>query len=91
MCRACGFPAAAGHWTDAGGKTPHERLRIRFARVSSLNAVLKNHGFCVTDNGVIPGLQLRDRHGRTLLCNTLEDVWAAFESLSGAAFDPLLP
>ena len=91
MCNACGFPPAVGHWTDAGGKTPHERLRIRFDRVAVLNAALKSHGFSVTDNGVIPGLQLRDGQGRVLLCDTLEEVWAAFEALSGTAFDPLMP
>ena len=29
MCSACGFPAAPGHWTDAGAQTPGDRLRLR--------------------------------------------------------------
>ena len=30
MCSACGFPAAPGHWTEAGANTAPDRLRARF-------------------------------------------------------------
>ena len=32
MCSACGFPAAPGHWTEAGAATTLERLRGRLRR-----------------------------------------------------------
>ena len=32
MCSACGYPAAPGHWTEAGAPTAHDRLRAKFRR-----------------------------------------------------------
>jgi len=89
MCSACGFPPAVGHWTDAGGATPAERLRIRFARAALLNDLLKPLGVVAQDLGVMPGVQLSNRTGQTKLCQTLEEVWAQVELLTGAPFDPL--
>jgi len=36
MCSACGFPAAPGHWTEAGAATTLERLRGRLRRAQVL-------------------------------------------------------
>lgn len=89
MCSACGFPPAIGHWTDAGGSNPNERLRIRFRRISTLNAVVKPLGLTARDLGTQPGIQLSDATGRTRHCPTLEDFWNEVSALTGADFDPL--
>lgn len=89
MCSACGFPPAVGHWTDAGGQTPAERLRIRFQRIAVLNSLLDPMGLRTRDTGALPGIQVFDKTGRIRLCHTLEDVWSEVEVLSGTAVDPL--
>lgn len=89
MCSACGFPASVGHWTDAGGKTPQERLRIRFRRVDTLVKFLGPLGLGVRDLGTLPGIQLFDATGRQRHCATLEDVWHHVAELTGRPFDPL--
>lgn len=89
MCSACGFPPAVGHWTDAGGQTPTERLRIRFMRVELLNGLLKPYGLGARDLGVQPGIQVFNGMGQTKLCPTLEDAWDQVESFIGVPFDPL--
>ena len=89
MCSACGFPPAAGHWTDAGGDTPQARLRIRFARAALLNELLKPLGLSARDLGSQPGIQLSNGMGQTKICQTVEDVWEQVELFTGAPFDPL--
>lgn len=89
MCSACGFPPAVGHWTDAGGQTPTERLRIRFARVTLLNELLKPLGLGARDLGVQPGIQVFNGMGQTKLCQTLEEAWDQVEIFTGTPFDPL--
>ena len=44
MCNACGFPAAPGHWTEAGATKPGDKLRARFIRVATLQRILKQYG-----------------------------------------------
>ena len=55
MCSACGFPAAPGHWTDAGAQTPGDRLRyvilddgqvrlMRMIPVAGLAGMLRRDG-----------------------------------------------
>ena len=89
MCSACGFPPAVGHWTDAGGETPHERLRIRSARAALLNNLLKPLGLTARDLGSHPGIQVSNRMGKTKLCQTVEEVWEQVELFTGKPFDPL--
>ena len=89
MCSACGYPPVVGHWTDAGGQTPTERLRIRFARVELLNDLLKPLGLGARDLGVQPGIQVFNGMGQTQLCQTLEEAWEQVEVFTGAPFDPL--
>ncbi|MEM5474711.1 hypothetical protein [Pacificibacter sp. AS14] len=89
MCSACGFPPALGHWTDAGGETAHDRLRIRFSRAALVTKLVQPLGVKVTDLGLQPGLQLSNGTGKTVICDTLEDVWAQIETLTGTPFDPL--
>jgi len=90
MCSACGFPPALGHWTDAGGETAHERLRIRFARVDLLNELLRPLGLSARDLGSQPGIQVSNGMGQTKICQTVEDVWQQVELFTGRAFDPLV-
>ena len=89
MCSACGFPPAVGHWTDAGGATPQERLKIRFARANLINKLLKPLGITATDAGTSPGIHLSNGMGKTVICPTIEDVWRQVEIFTGNPYDPL--
>ena len=89
MCGSCGFPAAPGHWTDAGATTPHERLRERFRRVTLLQKVLRQFGVTAHDGGVVPGIQVMSLSGGQTIVPDLEALWAEVEKLSGQVFDPL--
>ena len=89
MCGSCGFPAAPGHWTDAGATTPHERLRERFRRVTLWQKVLRQFGVTAHDGGVVPGIQVMSLSGGQTIVPDLEALWAEVEKLSGHVFDPL--
>ena len=89
MCGSCGFPAAPGHWTDAGATTPHERLRERFRRVMLLQKVLRQFGVTAHDGGVVPGIQVMSLSGGQTIVPDLEALWAEVKKLSGQVFDPL--
>lgn len=89
MCSACGYPAAPGHWTEAGAATPHDRLRERFRRVQVLKAVLKGSGITAHDGGVIPGIQVISLSGAQTIVPDLEAVWREVEKLRGRPLDPL--
>ena len=89
MCANCGYPAAPGHWTDAGAADPGERMRARFRRARILSAVLRPYGLTAHDNGLIPGVQIATLSGSHAMAHDLTEVWAAAERLSGAPVDPL--
>lgn len=91
MCNACGFPAAPGHWTEAGAATPHDRLRERFRRVLVLQKVLRGSGVTAHDGGMIPGIQVMSLSGAQTIVPDLEALWREVEKLRGRAFDPLEP
>ncbi len=89
MCSGCGAPPLPGHWTDAGGATPADRLRIRAARAQMLARVLAPRQVSVRDGLLVPGLTLTGSGGRQVLVPDLEAVWAAVERLTGRPVDPL--
>ena len=89
MCASCGFPAAPGHWTEAGAATAPDRLRERFRRAQVLQAVLRPYGLSAHDGGLVPGIQIATLAGNQSIVRTLEDVWTLAEQLTGAAIDPL--
>lgn len=89
MCSACGFPAALGHWTEAGAATPHDRLRERFARVQVLQKVLKGSGVSAHDGGMVPGIQVMSLSGAQTIVPDLEALWGEVHALRGRPFDPL--
>ena len=91
MCSACGFPAAPGHWTEAGAPTAHYRLRARFRRAQVLQHVLPAYGLKAFDGGAIPGIQISNMAGNESIVRDLDAVWALAESLSGKPVDPLDP
>ena len=91
MCASCGFPAAPGHWTEAGAATPHDRLRERFRRVQVLKKVLQGTGVTAHDGGVVPGIQVMSLSGAQTIVPDLEALWGVVEKLRGRAFDPLEP
>ena len=91
MCASCGFPAAPGHWTEAGAATAPDRLRQRFRRAQVLQSVLRPFGLTAHDGGLVPGIQIATLSGNQAIVATLEDVWTLAEQLTGSAIDPLDP
>lgn len=89
MCSACGFPAAPGHWTDAGATRPGDRMRVRFIRLAVVNRLLAPYGLSAHDDGATPGLQLFNRTGDRVLVRDLDQLWSEAARLAGAAIDPL--
>ena len=91
MCSACGFPAAPGHWTEAGAATAPERLRARFRRAQVLQAVLPAYGLTASDGMQVQGIQVSTLSGSHAIVRDLEEVWATAERMSGRPVDPLDP
>ena len=91
MCSACGYPAAPGHWTDAGSPTAHDRLRSRMRRARLLQNILPNYGLKAYDGGEIPGIQIMTMTGSQIILRDLDEVWALAEKVSGGPVDPLDP
>jgi hypothetical protein len=89
MCSGCGAPPVPGHWADAGGATPADRLRIRAARAQVLARVLAPHQVTVRDGLLVPGLTLTGSGGRQVLVTDLDALWVAAERLTGRPVDPL--
>jgi hypothetical protein len=89
MCSACGFPAAPGHWTDAGATRPGDKLRVRFARLAIINRLLAPYGLSAHDDGATPGLQLLAPTGERLLVPDMEALWREAARLAKSAIDPL--
>jgi hypothetical protein len=91
MCSACGYPAAPGHWTDAGASTAHDRLRGRMRRAQVLQTVLPLYGLKAHDGGEVPGIQISTFSGNQTIVRDLGEVWALAEKISGGPVDPLDP
>ena len=91
MCSACGYPAAPGHWTEAGAANTGERLRARFRRAQILQRVLSAYGLKAHDGGLVPGIQLSSLTGDQAIVRDLAEVWVAAERMSGKNIDPLDP
>jgi hypothetical protein len=89
MCNACGFPARAGHWTDAGLLTPHDRLRSRFRRAAILARVLRPYGLTAHDDGVTDGITLSSLSGASEIVMRPEDIWLVAERMAGRRIDIL--
>ena len=89
MCSACGFPAAPGHWTDAGATRPGERMRVRFTRLAIVNRLLAPYGLSAHDDGSTPGLQLFAPTGERVLVPDLEAMWQEAGRLARSPIDPL--
>ena len=88
MCNACGFPAAPGHWTEAGATKPGDKLRARFIRVATLQRILKQYGISAFDDGNIPKIQLRASDGTGILVSDLSELWVEVERVIGHPIDP---
>lgn len=89
MCNACGFPARAGHWTDAGLLTAQDRMRARLRRAAVLARVLRRYGVTAHDDGVTDGLVLSTLSGASEIVSRPEDIWPVAERLSGRLIDVL--
>ena len=91
--RACGFPAAPGHWTEAGARNaagPAARPLPPPAGAASRR--FRAYGLTAHDDGVVPGIQIgtpRRRH--QTIVRDLEEVWSVAERLAGRPVDPLDP
>lgn len=91
MCANCGFPAAAGHWTEAGAASAPDRLRSRFRRAQVLQSILPAFGLKAHDGGLVPGIQIATFSGSEVIAGNLDEVWATAERMNGAPIDPLDP
>ena len=91
MCSSCGFPAAPGHWTEAGAANAPDRLRARFRRAQVLQAVLPTYGLTAHDGTLVPGIQISTLSGNQTIVRDLAEVWAAAERMAGGVVDPLDP
>lgn len=92
MCANCGFPAAPGHWTEAGfGNSAHDRVRARFRRVQVLQSILPAFGLTAHDSIQTPGILLGTLTGNQAIVPDLTELWKTAESLGGGAIDPLDP
>jgi hypothetical protein len=89
MCNACGFPARAGHWTDAGLVTAHDRIRARLRRAAVLVRVLRPYGLTAHDDGVTDGMVLSTLSGASEIVMRPEDLWVVAERLAGRPIDLL--
>ncbi len=91
MCSACGYPAAPGHWTEAGAATITDRLRSRFRRADVLQRVLSAYGLKAHDGGLVPGIQISNQFGHETIARDLAEVWATAEQWLAEPIDPLDP
>lgn len=91
MCASCGYPAAPGHWTDAGITERSARLRARFRRAEMLKAILAAYGLTAHDGGLVPGIQIATLTGSQAIVENLTELWAVAEQLAGRPVDPLDP
>ena len=91
MCSSCGYPAAPGHWTEAGTSETHDRLRARFRRAQILKDVLKPFGLSAHDGIHVPGIQLSNLSGSHVIVRDLAELWKEVERMTGAVIDPLDP
>ena len=91
MCASCGFPAATGHWTDAGAASAFDRLRGRLRRASVLRALLSPYGLVVHDDGSSLGFILSTKTGQQIMVANLTELWAVAERMAGRPVDPLEP
>ena len=91
MCSSCGFPAAPGHWSDAGASSTPDKLRARFRRAQVLQAVLSQFGLTAHDSIHVPGIQLSTLSGNHMMVRDLAEVWKEAERMTGAPIDPLDP
>ncbi len=91
MCAGCGFPAAAGPWTDAGAADAGGRLRARHLRLAMLARILRPYGLTVEDPGAVPGLVLARLTGERVAVADLPALWAEAERMLGRPVDPLAP
>ncbi|MBM3604203.1 MAG: hypothetical protein FJX25_05465 [Alphaproteobacteria bacterium] len=89
MCSACGYPAAPGHWTDAGAVTPGDRMRNRLIRMTVVNRILAPYRLNARDDGVIPGIQLSSGFGATVIVPDLEALWIEAARMARRPIDPL--
>jgi hypothetical protein len=91
MCGLCGFPAAPGHWAEAGARLPGDRLRARLRRAAVLRRALRAHGLDLRDGAPMPGVRLIRPGGGEHLVPDLAALWRAAERVLGAPLDPLDP
>ena len=91
MCANCGFPAAPGHWTEAGVDQSCDRLQARYRRAGLLRGVLLGHGLTAHDDATTPGISISTLTGNTEIAHDLAVVWDIVERMTGRAIDPLAP
>jgi hypothetical protein len=89
MCANCAFPAAPGHWTEAGAEKSSDRLQARHRRVGVIRTILSPNGLTAHDDGATPGITVSTLTGNQEIAQDLSEVWRIAEKLSGRPVDPL--
>jgi hypothetical protein len=91
MCRYCGFPSPAVHWTEAGAVTSADRAQARGRCAEVLQAILPAYGLTMRYGALAPGFQLSRDGGEWAAARDVDDLWALAEAMAGRAVDPLDP
>lgn len=89
----CGLWSGMAHWSSAGrlpsgGRPGAPAGAARMAQVRALGALCAHGGITARD-WMLTSWILEDRSGGTLIVDSLPEVWAGVERLSGRPLDPL--
>ncbi|MFM9881915.1 MAG: hypothetical protein ACKVQT_02715 [Burkholderiales bacterium] len=96
MCGLCGILGGAGHWTDSraapeafvGREQTHTSARERLDRSALVNQVLRHYRLSLKPWSA-SSYVLRGGTGKTVLVESLSQMWAAAEAMTGLELDPL--
>jgi|GraSoiStandDraft_55_1057291.scaffolds.fasta_scaffold91128_2 hypothetical protein len=98
MCVLCGAFITEVHWTErrllasrvgGDGMDEMERRRERLRRAKIVNRVLAHDGLSFHDDWSATTYVVADRKGASELVQSLGQLWAAAERLTGRPLDPL--
>lgn len=92
MCGMCGLWGQTGHWSDParlpGTRVEESVLHRRAAQAAAVTLFTRSSGISVRDWAQTAWV-VESVSGATEIVNSLGDIWAAAERLSGKPVDPL--
>ncbi len=91
MCAGCGILQNSSDWTEGFGQdndvAVHEKLSARRKRLTVVNALLKDTGLTLREQGV--QLVLSNWMGNSVVVTHLAQVWVEADKLGRKQPDPL--